>query len=126
MNYIYVLIIFIFLPLFAIADLPSKQQKEVEHLLDFVRNSHCSIHRNGSKHSGKDAAKHIKKKYDYFIDDIKTTEDFIRYSATKSTMSGKLYEVMCPNKNTIYAKTWLLDELKSYRKTKSNLLTNKD
>ena len=121
MSYVYILIISIFLPLFAIADLPSKQQNEVMYLLDFVRNSNCSIHRNGSKYSGKDAAKHIKKKYDYFIDDIKTTEDFIRYSATKSTMSGKLYEVICPDQNTMHTKIWLLRELKSYRKTKSNL-----
>ena len=97
------------------SDVPKQQMIEVEHLLDFVKNSPCIFNRNGSKHPGKESVKHIQKKYDYFRDDIKSTEDFIKYSATKSTMSGKYYTVTCPDNQTIKAKDWLLNELELFR-----------
>lgn len=90
---------------------------EINHLLHFVKHTQCQYERNGTLHSGVDAVAHIKKKYDYYKDDIKTTEDFIELSATKSTMSGKAYQVHCPNKKAITSKQWLLDELATFRKT---------
>jgi len=98
------------------ADVPVNQVDEVSHLLDFVKNSKCIINRNGTDHVGEKGVKHIASKYDYFRDDIKSTEDFIQYSATKSTMSGKYYMVTCPGKKTIQTQDWLLDELKRFRK----------
>ena len=90
---------------------------EIDHLLHFVKHTQCQYERNGTRHNGVDAVAHIKKKYDYFKDDIKNTEDFIELSATKSTMSGKAYQVHCPNKKAITSKQWLLDELATFRKT---------
>jgi len=90
-------------------------QSEINHLLNYVSSTTCSYERNGSLHNGKEALAHIKKKYDYFKDDIKTTEDFIKYSATKSKMSGKYYYIQCPNKKKIKSKDWLLAELAAYR-----------
>lgn len=87
---------------------------EIQHLLAFVKNTQCTYIRNGTHHSGEEAVKHIEKKYNYFADDIKTTEDFIRLSATKSTMSGKTYSVICDGKTTSSAQ-WLLDELREFR-----------
>lgn len=97
------------------ADVQTKQESEINHLLLFIENSDCIMSRNGDKHSGKDAVSHINRKYRYFASDIKTAEDFIKYSATKSTMSGEYYQINCPNKKAIKAKNWLLDELKRYR-----------
>lgn len=97
------------------ADVPKEQRTEVEQLLSFVINSPCTFNRNGTKHPGKESFEHIKKKYDYYRDDIKNTEDFIQYSATKSMMSGKYYTVNCPGKKTIKSKDWLLNELKLIR-----------
>ena len=101
------------------ADAPKEQITEIEHLLNFVKNSPCIFNRNGSKHPGKESVGHIQRKYDYFRDDIETTEDFIKYSATKSTMSGKYYTVDCPDKQTIKSKDWLLNELTQFRKINS-------
>jgi len=98
------------------AEAPKEQIIEIEHLLNFVKNSPCTFNRNGSKHPGKKSVGHIQRKYDYFKDDIKTSEDFIKYSATKSTMSGKYYTVSCPENTTIKAKDWLLNELELFRK----------
>ncbi|MEA3419988.1 MAG: DUF5329 domain-containing protein [Campylobacterota bacterium] len=91
-------------------------QQEINHLLDFVGKTSCTYERNGSMHAGPDAKEHITKKYDYYKEKIKTSEDFIRYSATKSELSGKKYQVHCPGKATQYSSDWLLTELKAYRK----------
>ena len=97
------------------ADVTNKQKSEVEHLLNFVKTSPCEINRNGTYHKGSEAVSHIEKKYDYFRDKISTTEEFIEYSATKSTISGKYYSVRCGNGEVIKTKEWLLNELKRYR-----------
>ena len=98
-----------------VADVPPEQQAEVEHLLAFVKNSGCIINRNGTEHPAEKGVSHIERKYDYFRDEINSTEEFIELSATKSTMSGKFYKVQCPGNKTIKTKDWLLTELKVYR-----------
>ncbi len=115
LNYPFALFFFLALP--ASADVSPEQVKEVDHLLSFVKNSNCTINRNGTNYNGKKGLSHISRKYDYFRDDIKNTEEFIKYSATKSTMSGDFYTVSCPGKKTIQTKDWLLNELARYRST---------
>ncbi len=95
-----------------------KLHNEINHLLNYVKTTKCVYIRNGDKHDGPDAMNHIKLKYDYFEDDIHTTEDFIRLSATKSTMSGSRYHIKCPGKPEVESGLWLLEELAQYRKTK--------
>lgn len=90
-------------------------QQEINHLLAFVASTTCQYERNGSVYDGTRAEQHIKKKYAYFKDKINSAEDFIKYSATKSTMSGKLYKIHCGNMATQNSSDWLLDELKKYR-----------
>jgi len=97
------------------ADVPGDHRAEVNYLLDYVAKSGCVMNRNGSRHNGDKAVSHIQKKYNYFRDDIKSTEDFIEYSATKSTMSGKYYTVECPEAEPVKSQDWLLDALQVYR-----------
>ena len=99
----------------AYADVTENQLKEVVHLLDFIKKSDCIINRNGTDHTAEKGVVHIENKYKYFKDKIKRTEDFIKYSATKSTMSGKYYTVTCPEKEMIKTQDWLLTELKTHR-----------
>ncbi len=93
----------------------SDMQTEINHLLAFMENSECQFERNGKIHSGKDTVNHVKKKYSYFNNKIDNTEKFIEYSATKSTMSGKYYMVLCKDKPKVKTQDWLLQELKNYR-----------
>jgi hypothetical protein len=88
---------------------------EINHLLSFVSSTQCQYERNGKKHNGREAKAHIQKKYDYYANDIKTTEDFIKYSATKSTMSGKYYQIHCDKMPVMNSQDWLLNELKAFR-----------
>ena len=103
---------------FAYSDVPESQKPEVQHLLEFIETSDCIFERNGKKYDAADAADHIKKKYRYFRNKISTTEEFIEYSGTKSTMSGKPYLIYCGDKDPITSQTWLLEELSVYRQNK--------
>jgi hypothetical protein len=98
------------------ADLPEPQKPEVEHLISYLKNSGCQMERNGSKHDAHEAVKHIKKKYNYYRDDIKTTEDFIERSASRSSLSGRAYHVLCPGEASRPTGEWLKEELERYRK----------
>jgi len=93
----------------------SDMQTEIDHLLAFLENSECQYERNGKIHTGKDTLNHVKKKNKYFKNKIDSTEKFIEYSATKSTMSGKYYMVLCKDSPKVKTQDWLLQELKNYR-----------
>ena len=92
-------------------------EEEIQHLLNYVKSTDCQYERNGNQHTGMEAVKHIQKKYDYYIDDIKTAEDFIEYSATQSKMSGKKYKVHCTGLTEQTSQNWLLKALQKYRKS---------
>ena len=90
-------------------------QAEIDHLLNFVANTSCQYDRNGTIHDGPEARDHINMKYQHYKKKVKTSEDFIRYSATKSLISGKKYKIRCPGSEAVFASDWLLDELKAFR-----------
>jgi hypothetical protein len=89
---------------------------EIASLLLFVEHSGCAFIRNGKQYNGPDAREHIEKKYNYFKDRITTAEEFIEYSATRSTMSGTPYRVVC-NGVGMNSSDWLLAELDKLRTT---------
>ncbi|MEE4245862.1 MAG: DUF5329 domain-containing protein [Kangiellaceae bacterium] len=97
---------------------------EIAHLLAYVNKSNCQYERNGDFHNAQEAVEHISDKYEYYEDDIKTAEDFIEYSATKSVLSGKYYRIHCPTQQPVKSADWLLDELKRYRQTKAKASTS--
>jgi len=101
-------------------------QEEIDHLLDFVANTTCKYDRNGTIHDGPEAKDHINMKYDHYRKRIKTSEDFIMYSATKSLISGKKYKIRCPGSEPVFASDWLLDELKTFRKSAQDQTLNID
>jgi hypothetical protein len=98
------------------ADVPEAQKLEVQHLLDYLANSGCLMERNGDKHDTEEAVEHIARKYNYYKDDIKTTEDFIDRSASRSLLSGRSYNVLCPGKEPQLTADWLKEELDRFRK----------
>jgi hypothetical protein len=88
--------------------------EEIASLLLFVEQSECTFMRNGKHYDAPEARRHIEKKYNYFKDRIHTAEEFIQYSATKSTMSGKPYRVEC-NGVGMTSSDWLYAELDKLR-----------
>ena len=114
MKNIYTLLILFFFSLSLQAQ--TDYHKEINHLLNYVKTTECTYIRNGDAYKGPKAVSHIQRKYDYFDDDIHSAEDFIRLSATKSTMSGSKYHIKCPGQPEVESGKWLLEELARYRK----------
>ena len=92
-------------------------QAEIDHLLNFVGASSCTFVRNGTEYSSDKAREHLAGKYRFVGSRITTAEDFIKYLATGSSMSGEPYHVKCGSTDAPSA-TWLNDELARYRTTR--------
>ncbi|QDP02951.1 hypothetical protein FNC98_07620 [Thalassotalea sp. PS06] len=107
-------------PLAIASEIDPQTEKEIKHLLKYVGDSGCKYERNGDFHQGEEAVEHIQKKYDYFVDDIETTEDFIEKSATQSLISKKKYMIHCPDQEAVPSGDWLLEELDRYREQQSS------
>lgn len=90
--------------------------QEIKGLLDFVEHSECQFVRNGSEFPGPRARVHLEKKLNYLEGKnmVSSAEDFIDLAATKSSMSGRAYEVRCPE-GVQPASTWLKKELQRQR-----------
>ena len=95
------------LPLWVHAALPAAQEKEIDAFLNKVAASPCSFIRNGSSNTGAQAAAHLRRKLDATRDQLGTTTQFIDYVASKSSTSGKPYEVHCPGQPQQLAQAWL-------------------
>ena len=104
-------ILFFLLSCNAYSDVSDKTQNEIDYLLSHIEQSDCLFNRNGIDYKGSKVISHIKTKYKYFKEEIKTTEDFITLSATKSEMSGKKYTVRCNKNDTEELGRWLFDVL---------------
>ena len=92
----------------------TERENEIQHLLAFIYDSGCTFIRNNDEHPATKAKSHIERKYNYVKSRVSSTEDFIKYAATKSSMSGKHYMVRC-NGEKQASSQWLLDELAAYR-----------
>ncbi|QQN99635.1 MULTISPECIES: DUF5329 domain-containing protein [Pseudomonas] len=90
--------------------------QEIKGLLDFVEHSECQFVRNGIEFPGNRARAHLEKKLNYLEGKnmVNSAEDFIDLAATKSSMSGRAYEVRCPE-GAQPASTWLKRELQRQR-----------
>jgi hypothetical protein len=87
----------------------------IEYLIASVSESDLTFIRNGKRYAGNEAAEHMRKKYDYFDDDIVSAEDFIRLAATRSLMSGKPYYVVLADGTRTKTADWLGTRLGEYR-----------
>jgi len=73
----------------------------IQYLLAFVKNSGVLFFRNDKEHTAGEAAAHMQRKYEHFKEEIKTSEDFIRLTATKSLITGRLYYVRLKNEKKL-------------------------
>jgi predicted dithiol-disulfide oxidoreductase (DUF899 family) len=107
------------LSLFAISSAPvahaESLDETIHYLVDYVAKSDATFVRNGQTHTPQEAANHIKAKYEHFKKEIKTPEDFIRLSASKSLLTGQPYLVRTKDGKETRLDTWLTDALKKHR-----------
>ena len=89
-------------------------QNEVAYLLSYVEQSGCSFIRNDKVYDSVQAREHISKKYDYVKKRINSADQFITYAASKSSITGKSYQVTCGD-TTRPSSDWLKEALVDYR-----------
>ena len=102
----------------AIAQTPSaKTTQEVGQLFAALKQSNCEFSRNGSWYSAEKASEHLQRKYDYLLKKrlVTTTESFIDLAATKSSISGKPYQVRCGKTAPISSNSWFKSQLNTVR-----------
>jgi hypothetical protein len=90
-------------------------EETINYLIDHVSTSDATFIRNGQPHTPAEAVAHIRAKYAHFKSEIKTPEDFIRLSASKSLLTGKPYLVRTPDRKEMRLDVWLTEALKQYR-----------
>ena len=93
----------------AMAELDPRTRSEVEQLFTQMRQSACQFERNGTVYDADEAVAHLTRKLSYFDDKgkIARSEDFIRLAASKSSMSGKPYHIICPEQAKQDSADWL-------------------
>ena len=96
---------------------PAIAQTQINYLLRFIESSGCEFYRNGSWYDSKKAQTHLRHKYEMLAadDQINTAEDFIEKAATKSSLSGRAYQVRCRSGDAVPSNAWLRDVLARYR-----------
>jgi len=99
------------------AALHADAQVEIHYLLDFVEISGCEFYRNGTWYDSEQARGHLRTKYENLSarNRIHSAEDFILLAASKSSMSGKPYEIRCGDCATSATGNWLTGVLMRYR-----------
>jgi len=102
----------------AVAD--TVEKAEIDHLLNFVATSSCTFVRNGTEYPPDKARDHLASKYQFAGSKITTAEQFIKYLATESSMSGELYHVKCKGVDKLSG-VWLSEELTRFRKASAGV-----
>jgi hypothetical protein len=108
------------LALSSAASAETSAKGEIDHLLNFVATSSCTFVRNGTEYPPDKARDHLASKYQFAGSKITTAEEFIKYLATESSMSGELYHVKC-GKTDVLTGVWLTEELTRFRKASAGV-----
>jgi len=98
------------LAILMVPDCLAETEVEIAQLLKYIENSDCIFIRNGKEYGSSQSKNHLELKYKHAKRWIKTTEDFIRHIATKSSLSGRPYMVNCDGQEMPSSK-WLKKEL---------------
>lgn len=100
------------------AAVPTTTQREVEALIAALGDSGCRFQRNGTWHDARAAQAHLRRKYDWLRerDRVSSAEQFIDVGASRSSMTGRAYQVRCEGQPTQTAAQWLLARLAQIRR----------
>ena len=96
--------------------------QEIGQLIAALGRSGCSFQRNGSWHDATEASKHLRRKYEWMRDHgkISSAEQFIRDGASRSSMTGREYQVRCYGKGDVSSEAWLTAQLLRQRRAASH------
>lgn len=98
----------------AVAEISTETDEEIQYLLEFVATSGCDFERNGTPHAPGEAADHLRMKYKRGKRYVNTAEQFIDRLASESSWTGRDYTATCNGKE-IASGQWLHEALLNHR-----------
>ncbi len=102
----------------AVAQAGGRSQAEdarIEYLLGTIAALHyAQFIRNGSAYDSTAAVDHMRAKLHSAGSHVKTAEDFIRYCASESFVSGKPYEIRFPDGRVVFSADFLRQKLREF------------
>ena len=95
-----------------------------EDLLTKLQASGCQFNRNGSWYTGSEAKAHLLRKLEYVEGKgtVQSTEHFIELAASKSSFSGRSYQVRCGGQAPVASQVWLIQQLAVVRAPTSSTI----
>ena len=99
--------------LFAQTDIESKKIEFLLHEVEQLKGA--KFWRNGSSYPPKQAADHLRMKWQKAGSSVKTAKDFIEKIASKSSMSGKAYEIEFDNGTKAETRSFLFKKLSEWK-----------
>lgn len=93
--------------------------REIDQLMTALGTSRCEFQRNGHWHDSAQAQAHLRKKYAWLRkrDLVDSAEQFIELAGSKSSLSGRAYQVRCPGQPVMASADWLRARLAQLRRT---------
>ncbi|MCL2790547.1 MAG: DUF5329 domain-containing protein [Desulfobulbus sp.] len=92
-------------------------EEQITMLIESVRDAPAGTHfiRNGTAYDVAEAVSHLNFKYSRAKSRVKTAEDFIKYVASKSSVSGEEYLIRYPDGKTVTAAAFFTEKLRVMR-----------
>jgi len=91
------------------------EDARIEYLLAVVASlQDAQFIRNGTAYDSKSAVEHMRTKLHLAGSRVKTAEDFIRYCASESSVSGKPYEIRFPDGRVVLSADFLRQKLAEF------------
>jgi hypothetical protein len=87
------------------------QTSEIERMLEAVRSSGLVFLRNGKDATAAEAAEHLRKKWRQTTPPITTVQGFLNRVASRSSSSGKSYQVKLADGSKVEANVWLRGQI---------------
>jgi hypothetical protein len=93
-------------------DRPPLEEARIEYLIAVIGAlPGAQFIRNGKAYDGKAAVDHLRFKLRYAGSSVRTAEDFIRYCATESSLSGEPYQIRFADGRTVASAVFLRQKL---------------
>jgi len=87
-----------------------REREKIERLIDVIEGSDVTFIRDDKEYTPKEAAEHIRKKYEYARENIHTLEEFIDKVASHSWISRRDYLVRLSDGTEVTASKWLHEQ----------------
>jgi hypothetical protein len=97
------------------ADLSPLESKKIDFLISTIEAlGDAKFVRNGTAYDAQTAANHLRRKLKYAGSRIKSADDFIRYCATASSMSGVPYQIRFSDGRVETSEAFLREKLADF------------